>query len=222
MFERLTIDAMEQPELRVEFPSMAERIRRRDELDARVQAWIGAFESDDVLARLDAASVPCSRVNSVRDLFADDHVRARENLLAVPGPDGEPVWMPGSSPSCPNPGRIERRTREKPARHSEDVYCGRSAHWRPAALSKKAVDERRSGRWCWWLSQAQNCSNIPRPGATRRDGDDFPRRCSSARIVRSRTQVSSGVLRRRLVARPHGDVRQGSPVRHGIRVVKMD
>src|SRR5712691_526865 len=85
MFERLAEEAMKQPALHAEFLSMDERIRRREALDARVQDWVGSFAADEVLARLDAASVPCSRVNSVQDLFADPQLRARENLIPVPG-----------------------------------------------------------------------------------------------------------------------------------------
>jgi crotonobetainyl-CoA:carnitine CoA-transferase CaiB-like acyl-CoA transferase len=142
MFERLTVDAMDQPELRAEFPSMADRIRHRDELDARVQAWIGAFESDDVLARLDAASVPCSRVNSVRDLFEDEHVRARENLCAIPGPDGEPIWMPGIVPKLSRtPGQITSAGPAQPGEHNEEIYCGRLGLTREdlAALASKGI-----------------------------------------------------------------------------------
>src|SRR6266849_8191838 len=94
MFERLAVEAMKQPALHAEFPSMEERIRRREELDARVQDWVGSFDAAEVLSRLDAAAVPCSRVNSVQDLFADPQLRARENLIPVPGPGGETVWMP--------------------------------------------------------------------------------------------------------------------------------
>src|SRR5262245_39388321 len=64
MFERLAVDAMGQPELRAEFASMDERLRRRADLDARVQDWVGGFESGELLATLDAAEVPCARVNS--------------------------------------------------------------------------------------------------------------------------------------------------------------
>jgi len=142
MFERLAVDAMEQPELRSEFPSMADRIRNRDELDARVQAWVGAFDSDEVLAKLDAASVPCSRVNSVSDLFADEHVRARENLLPLPGLDGEPLWMPGIVPKLSRtPGQVTSVGPSKPGEHNEEIYCGRLGLSKDdlAALAKKGI-----------------------------------------------------------------------------------
>ena len=67
MFERLVTHAMERPELLAEFASMPERIRRRDELDRIVGEWVGASDAPAALARLDAAQVPCSLVNSVSD-----------------------------------------------------------------------------------------------------------------------------------------------------------
>jgi succinyl-CoA:(S)-malate CoA-transferase subunit B len=142
MFERLTRDAMGQPGLRVEFSSMAERIGRREELDAIVQSWVGAFDADDVLAKLDAAEVPCSRVMSVKDIFGDPHMRARENLVPVPGHDGRPVWMPGIVPKLSlTPGHVESAGPASVGAHNEEVYCGRLGLTRDdlAALAKKGI-----------------------------------------------------------------------------------
>jgi crotonobetainyl-CoA:carnitine CoA-transferase CaiB-like acyl-CoA transferase len=142
MFERLTTLAMKQPALTTEFGSMDERIRRRDELDARVQEWVGAFDAGPVLAMLDAASVPCGRVNSVKDIFADPHIRARENLIPVPGPDGAPVWMPGVVPKLSRtPGRVTGAGPAMPGAHNEEIYCGRLGLTRDdlAALAEKGV-----------------------------------------------------------------------------------
>jgi crotonobetainyl-CoA:carnitine CoA-transferase CaiB-like acyl-CoA transferase len=142
MFERLAVDAMGQPELRAEFGTMDERLRRRQDLDARVQAWVGSFDSEPLLARLDAAEVPCSRVNSVKDLFADPHMKARENLVSVTGPDGAPVWMPGVVPKLSEtPGRIDSAGPARPGEHNEEIYCGRLGLSRDdlAALADKGV-----------------------------------------------------------------------------------
>src|SRR5262245_60952137 len=68
MFERLVRDAMARPALLAEFATMGERMKRRDEVDGLVAAWVQQFEASEALARLDAAEVPCSLVNSVRDL----------------------------------------------------------------------------------------------------------------------------------------------------------
>ena len=125
MFERLA-EAMEAPGLVGEFGSMRERVRRRDELDARVQAWVGGGDARDVLARLDAAAVPCGPVNSVADLVADAQVRARDNILEVSGPLGAAVAMPGIVPRLSaTPGRIRSTGPVTVGAHNEEIYCGR-------------------------------------------------------------------------------------------------
>jgi succinyl-CoA:(S)-malate CoA-transferase subunit B len=142
MFERLAVDAMGDPALYQEFASMRARLDRRDELDARVRAWVGAFDSADVLTRLEAAEVPCSRVNNVRDLFADAHVRARENLVPVAGPDGVPVWMPGVVPKLSaTPGRVTSAGPATPGADNEAIYCGRLGLSRDdlTALAKRGI-----------------------------------------------------------------------------------
>ncbi len=142
MFERLAVDAMEQPGLCAEFSSMDERMRRRGELDQRVQDWVGSFDATDALARLDAASVPCSRVNSVKDIFADEHMRARENLIPVASAGGAIVWMPGVVPKLSRtPGQVTSAGPATVGADNEEIYCGRLGLTRDdlAALADKGI-----------------------------------------------------------------------------------
>ncbi len=141
MFERLAVDAMQQPDLLTTWASMAERLRGREELDARVQAWVGALGAGEALRRLDAASVPCARVNSVKDIFADEQIRERANLIPVPGPDG-PVWMPGVVPKLSRtPGQVTSAGPVAVGAHNEEIYCGRLGLSREdlAALARKGI-----------------------------------------------------------------------------------
>ncbi|HUF92508.1 MAG TPA: CoA transferase [Candidatus Limnocylindria bacterium] len=125
MFERLA-QAMGDPSLVGTFPSMADRIRRRTELDGLVQAWVGSVEADQALAALDAAEVPCGLVASVKDLFEDPHVRARENIVRMPGPLGGLLAMAGVVPKLTvSPGRIEHTGPVEVGAHNEEIYCGR-------------------------------------------------------------------------------------------------
>jgi crotonobetainyl-CoA:carnitine CoA-transferase CaiB-like acyl-CoA transferase len=125
MFERLAA-AMERPELAREFPTMAVRLQRRRELDGLVQAWVGSADAADILARLDAAEVPCGRVASVRDLFADLQVQARGNIVDVPSPLGGVLTMAGIVPRLTaTPGRIEHAGPVEVGAHNEEIYCGR-------------------------------------------------------------------------------------------------
>jgi crotonobetainyl-CoA:carnitine CoA-transferase CaiB-like acyl-CoA transferase len=126
MFARLVTDAMAQPQLVAEFATMQERIRRRDELDAIVQDWVGRADARTVLALLDTAEVPCGPVNSVRDLFEDPQVRARENIVEFPSPLGGMLAMAGIVPKLSaTPGRVDSLGPVTPGAHNEEIYCGR-------------------------------------------------------------------------------------------------
>jgi crotonobetainyl-CoA:carnitine CoA-transferase CaiB-like acyl-CoA transferase len=125
MFERLAT-AMGQPTLAAEFPTMASRLERRADLDAMVQTWVGAAAAGEILARLDAAEVPCGPVASARELFEDPQVRARGNILEMPGPLGDVLAMVGVVPRLTaSPGRVESVGPVEVGAHNEEIYCGR-------------------------------------------------------------------------------------------------
>jgi crotonobetainyl-CoA:carnitine CoA-transferase CaiB-like acyl-CoA transferase len=141
MFGRLAA-AMDRPELAAEYPTMAARLARRADLDAMVQTWVGAADARDVLARLDAAEVPCGPVASARDLFEDPHVRARENIVELPSPLGGVLAMVGVVPRLTeSPGRVESVGPAAVGAHNEEIYCGRLGLTREEleALSARGV-----------------------------------------------------------------------------------
>jgi crotonobetainyl-CoA:carnitine CoA-transferase CaiB-like acyl-CoA transferase len=125
MFARLS-SAMGRPTLAAEFPTMTARIERRAELDALVQAWVGTADAHDVLARLDAAEVPCGLVASVRDLFDDPQVRARQNIVEFPNPLGGLLSMVGIVPRLTaSPGEVQSVGPIEIGAHNEEIYRGR-------------------------------------------------------------------------------------------------
>jgi succinyl-CoA:(S)-malate CoA-transferase subunit B len=126
MFERLVCNAMQQPTILVEFPTKSARLQQRDDLDDRVARWVRQFQASDVLAKLYAAEVPCSLINSVQDLFVDPQVQARDNILAVPHPLGGMLHMAGIVPKLSlTPGTVDSLGPVTVGAHNEDVYCGR-------------------------------------------------------------------------------------------------
>jgi succinyl-CoA:(S)-malate CoA-transferase subunit B len=126
MFARLARDAMDRPELLAEFATVGERIKRREDVDGLVSTWVEQFDAREVLARLDAAEVPCSLVNSVRDLFTDPQVQARENIVSVPSPLGGLLHMAGIVPKLSaTPGAIDHVGPLAVGEHNEEIYCGR-------------------------------------------------------------------------------------------------
>ncbi len=135
MFERLG-EAMGAPELVARYPTMADRVREREAVDAGVQAWVGSLTAAEVLRRLDAAEVPGSLVYSVRDLFEDPHVRARENIVAWPSPLGGLLHMVGVVPRLSRtPGAIEHLGPVRPGEHNEEIYGQR------LGLGRAALDD---------------------------------------------------------------------------------
>ena len=125
MFGRLAV-ALAAPDLPARYPRVADRLARREELDGLVQAWVGRHDAADALAVLDAAEVPCALVHSVRDLFEDPQVKARENIVAVPEPRLGTVSMPGVVPKLSGtPGEIRHAGPREPGVDNEAIYLRR-------------------------------------------------------------------------------------------------
>jgi len=127
MFARL-LQALGRPELEGD-PRMASvraRLAHREAVDELVAAWVAAREAAEALRALEAAEVPSSLVASVRDLFEDPQVRARENILRLVVPLVGALAMPGVVPRLTGtPGRVERAGPTTPGEHNEEVYGGR-------------------------------------------------------------------------------------------------
>lgn len=138
MFERLA-GAMGQPGLLADFASVAARIARRGDLDARVQAWVGEHAAAEALARLEGAEVPSAPVNSVRDLFDDPQVQARDNIVAAASALGTVFRVAGVVPKLSlTPGRVDTLGAQTPGEHNEEVYGERLGLGRDALADLRA------------------------------------------------------------------------------------
>ena len=84
----------------------AGRVARVAELDGVIGAWTAQRSVDEVMAALDAASVPAGRIYSVADIAADPHYQARGMLDQVHMDDGSLLTVPGIVPKLSaTPGR---------------------------------------------------------------------------------------------------------------------
>jgi len=84
------------------------RDARRDELYGVIDRWAGSLPLEQVLATLNQAEVPASRIFSAEDMFNDPQYLAREMFLSAKLPDGKPFKMPGIVPKLSDtPGGIE-------------------------------------------------------------------------------------------------------------------
>ena len=85
------------------------RVARVDEIDVAIGAWTQARTVEQVLAVLNAASVPVGRIYTAADIASDPHFQAREMILPVTTKDGLTVQVPGIVPKLSRtPGAITR------------------------------------------------------------------------------------------------------------------
>jgi crotonobetainyl-CoA:carnitine CoA-transferase CaiB-like acyl-CoA transferase len=85
----------------------AGRVSRAAEIDAVISAWTSRQSAHDVLAAMDAAAVPAGPIQTVADLLADPHVRARGMVEHV-AVGGRPLALPAIPPHLSaTPGRTE-------------------------------------------------------------------------------------------------------------------
>ncbi len=109
MFERLAV-AMDRPELaaRDKWGDQRKRLAAREEVNRIVGDWVGARDRTEVLERCLAEEVPVGKVNSIADIFADEHFQARGNLARVAVEGLGEVVVPGVVPRLSaTPGRID-------------------------------------------------------------------------------------------------------------------
>jgi succinyl-CoA:(S)-malate CoA-transferase subunit A len=108
MFERLA-EAMEQPELASTglYGDQRKRLAARDQVNQIVIEWVGALSRDEVLARCLEKEVPIGKLNSIADIFEDEHFQARGNLARIEEEGVGEVIVPGVVPTLSaTPGRI--------------------------------------------------------------------------------------------------------------------
>ncbi|MBS9476564.1 CaiB/BaiF CoA transferase family protein [Ancylobacter radicis] len=83
------------------------RAAHASELDGAIADWTRRFPIEEVVAVLDKADVPNSRIYSVEDIVRDPQYLAREMILPSILPDGTQVKMPGIVPKLSEtPGSV--------------------------------------------------------------------------------------------------------------------
>jgi formyl-CoA transferase len=101
--------------------SNAGRVQRVEEIDAAIGAWTKTRSVDEVLAALDAASVPAGRIYTVADIAADPHYAARGMLQQIRLDDGEMLTVPGIVPKLSRTPGGQHRNAPRLGQDSEAV-----------------------------------------------------------------------------------------------------
>ncbi len=129
IFERLCV-ALEVPDLPRDprFADNRARLTNVDALDEALQQAITRFDRDELMRRFIELEAAISPVNNVEDILRDEHVVARDNIVALDDAElGGPLRMqnvvgkfsrtPGiHPPHRPAPGRAQPRSAGRPAR----------------------------------------------------------------------------------------------------------
>ena len=108
MFERLA-EAMERPELASHsmYGEQRKRLAARDEVNKIVTEWALSLDREELMGRCIAKEVPIGKLNSIADIFADEHFQARGNLAEVEEEGLGKVVIPNVVPTLSEtPGRI--------------------------------------------------------------------------------------------------------------------
>ena len=124
MFARFA-EMMGRPELAAAeaYGKKAARLAQRAEVNRIVSEWTAGLTRDEVLARCAEGEVPCGPINSIADIFAEEHYAARGDLLKVNDPRAGEVVVPAPMPFLSaTPGRLEHLGQAMGA-HNEEVFC---------------------------------------------------------------------------------------------------
>ena len=124
IFRRL-MATIERPDLAAD-PALADnagRVARVAELDAAIGAWTAQRDVAEVLARLDAASVPAGRIYSVADIAADPHYLARGMLQTIAMGDGDALQVPGIVPKLSRTPGAQRRNAPRLGQDTDAVLA---------------------------------------------------------------------------------------------------
>lgn len=77
------------------FATNAARMERIEEVEAIVSAWTAERGADAVLEAMDAAGIPCARVDTIGEIFSNEQLRARDQIMQVSNPAYGTLSMAG-------------------------------------------------------------------------------------------------------------------------------
>ena len=82
-------------------------------MDGAIADWTARHKLSDLEEMLHAADVPAARIFTMKDIFADDHYKARDMLLELPDENLGSITVPGIVPRLSEtPGSVRWAGRE--------------------------------------------------------------------------------------------------------------
>jgi len=123
-FSRLCA-AMDRPELAGDprFATLAERAARGDEINGLVADWTRTLSAEEITVRCVEHDVPIGTAYSAADIFADPHMAARGDLVAVDDPVIGPVRQQAPFPRLARQPTPIPRGAPRLGEHNREVWC---------------------------------------------------------------------------------------------------
>ncbi len=125
LWERLA-KAMDQPEL-VDDPRFCNpdvRLENVEALHGLIREWVANLDADEVYRRLNEWRVPFGPVNSIADIFADPHFKAREDLVTVEDPYLGTTTIPAVYPRLSHASGRVYSPAPRVGQHNQEIYQG--------------------------------------------------------------------------------------------------
>ena len=121
MFARLCA-VMHRTDLLERFAQVGDRLKHRQEVNGIVGDWAAQHTRDELMRLCEAGDVPLGPINSIADIFEDEHIRARKTLETLDVPGEGPVTVPGVVPHLRGtPGRIDTLGPTL-GQHNDEIY----------------------------------------------------------------------------------------------------
>jgi len=106
------------------FATLAVRAAHGDEINGIVAAWTSSLTAEEITARCVAHDVPVGTAYSAADIFADPHMRARGDLVAVDDPVIGSVRQQAPFPRLTRSPAAAPSGAPRLGEHNREVWCG--------------------------------------------------------------------------------------------------
>jgi crotonobetainyl-CoA:carnitine CoA-transferase CaiB-like acyl-CoA transferase len=83
MWQRMAVNVLNRPDLAESHPRTADRLAGRALIDGVVEAFTSSHPMAEVVDLCTEGDVPCGPINTIADIFADPHFKARQTIARV-------------------------------------------------------------------------------------------------------------------------------------------